>query len=123
MTEGGILEERPWGCYQVFHEAETFKVKLIVVYPGKRLSLQRHQKRTEHWYLLQGEATMTLGSNTFLLGRGQSVDIPSGTLHRIENRGSGDLWFIEIQTGSYFGEDDIERFEDDFGRETGKALV
>ena len=107
---------RPWGYYCVLSDERTYKAKEIVVYPKNRLSLQSHQKRAEHWYILHGKAKMTLNSKQFVLEDGQSVDIPRGSLHRIENIGSDDLSFIEVQTGDYFGEDDIERIEDDFGR-------
>lgn len=109
-------DHRPWGYYSVLNDEHTYKAKEIVVYPGKRLSLQRHQRRAEHWYILHGYAKMTLDDQQFILKDGQSVDIPKGSLHRIENIGSDDLSFVEVQTGDYFGEDDIERIEDDFGR-------
>ena len=87
-----------------------------MVYPGKRLSLQRHQHRDEHWYIVSGKGEWTLGSKTTSLTAGQSVDIPRKSIHRIENSGLENLVFMEIQTGDYFGEDDIERLADDFGR-------
>ena len=86
------------------------------MYPEKRLSLQRHQRRDEHWYLLEGQAEVTLDNETLKLYPGQSVDIPRGVAHRIKNTGLGNGVFIEVQTGNYFGEDDIERLDDDFGR-------
>ena len=107
---------RPWGHYSVLNDENAYKAKEIIVYPGKRLSLQRHQRRAEHWYILHGKAKMTLDSKQFILKDGQSVDIPQSSFHRIENIGSDDLSFVEVQTGDYFGEDDIERIEDDFGR-------
>jgi glycosyltransferase involved in cell wall biosynthesis len=107
---------RPWGHYSVLNDENGYKAKEIVVYPGKRLSLQRHQKRAEHWYILHGKAKMTLDNRQFILMDGQAVDIPRSSFHRIENIGSDDLSFVEVQTGDYFGEDDIERIEDDFGR-------
>ncbi|MGA1823610.1 MAG: glycosyltransferase [bacterium] len=107
---------RPWGYYCVLSDEDTYKAKKIVVFPGKRLSLQRHQKRSEHWHILDGKARMTLDNEQFTLVTGESVDIPKHSLHRIENIGTDELSFIEIQTGDYFGEDDIERVEDDFGR-------
>ena len=100
----------------MLNDENTYKTKEIVVYAGKRLSLQRHQRRAEHWYILHGKAKMTLDDKQFILSDGQSVDIPRGSFHRIENIGSDDLSFVEVQTGDYFGEDDIERIEDDFGR-------
>lgn len=107
---------RPWGNYLVLADEADHKVKRIVVYPGKRLSLQRHQKRKEHWYFLSGKARVTRDQEQLFLSSGDAVDIPQRALHRIENVGSEDVQFIEIQTGDYFGEDDIERIEDDFGR-------
>jgi mannose-6-phosphate isomerase len=113
-----VLEEdhRPWGYYQVYADEPDHKVKRIVVYPGKRLSLQRHQRRMEHWYVLEGEAVVTRGDEEVHLKEGESVNIPRGAVHRVRNPGTKDMAFIEVQTGDYFGEDDIERLEDDFGR-------
>ena len=107
---------RPWGRYEILQESEAHKVKCIWVTPGKRLSYQRHQKRAEHWFIVAGSARVTLNGVVSQLKAGQSVDIGIGDLHRIENIGSDDVVFIEVQSGSYFGEDDIERIEDDFGR-------
>ena len=109
-------DHRPWGFYQALSDEPDHKVKRIVVYPGKRLSLQRHQRRSEHWYILFGRALVTRDEDQLDLKAGEAVDIPKGYLHRIQNPGSKDLTFIEIQTGDYFGEDDIERLADDFGR-------
>ncbi len=108
---------RPWGFYNILADKDTYKSKEIVVFPGKRLSLQRHQQRDEHWYFIEGHAEITLNDSTLKLGPGESVDIPRNSLHRIENSGSENVVFIEVQTGDYFGEDDIERLEDDFGRD------
>jgi len=117
VTEKTKCEERrPWGYYKILADNDTYKSKEIIVFPEKRLSLQRHRRRSEHWYIIDGRGQVTLGNKTFELTAGQSVDIPQGTLHRIANPGSENVRFIEIQTGDYFGEDDIERFEDDFGR-------
>ena len=107
---------RPWGRYEILQESGSHKVKCIWVTPGKRLSYQRHQKRAEHWFIVAGSARVTLNGVVSQLKAGQSVDIGIGDLHRIENNGSDDVVFIEVQSGSYFGEDDIERIEDDFGR-------
>ena len=107
---------RPWGRYEILQESETHKVKCIWVTPGKKLSYQRHQKRAEHWFIVAGSARITLNGVISELNAGQTVDIGIGDLHRIENIGSDDVVFIEVQSGSYFGEDDIERIEDDFGR-------
>jgi mannose-6-phosphate isomerase len=109
-------DHRPWGSYEVLADATDHKVKRIVVYPGKRLSLQRHRRRSEHWYILRGQALATIDGQEISLNPGQALDIPTGTAHRIANRGTVDVTFIEVQTGDYFGEDDIERIEDDFGR-------
>ncbi len=111
-----MKEHRPWGYYQVLSDETDHKVKRILVYPGKRLSLQKHRLRDEHWYVLDGECIITLGNEERDVTHGQSVDIPRGTLHRIANAGTEPVVFIEIQTGDYFGEDDIERTEDDYGR-------
>lgn len=107
---------RPWGRYEVLQESELHKVKCIFVLPGKRLSYQRHQKRREHWFIVSGVADVVLDGKSFQKLAGETVDVEIGQLHRIGNQGSEELVFIEIQTGSYFGEDDIERIEDDFSR-------
>ena len=109
-------DHRPWGYYQILSDEATHKVKRIVVYPGKRLSLQLHKRRSEHWHIVDGEALVTVNEKKITLTCGGSVDIPKEALHRVENIGQRDLSFIEIQRGDYFGEDDIERIEDDFGR-------
>lgn len=116
--QGKQMEEdhRPWGYYRVLADEADHKVKRIVVHPGQRLSLQRHHKRSEHWYIVQGEAIVTCGEKEISLEKGKSVDIPKGMWHRIKNPGSKDTVFIEVQTGSYLGEDDIERAQDDYGR-------
>jgi mannose-6-phosphate isomerase-like protein (cupin superfamily) len=108
--------ERPWGYYLVLHEDRGYKIKQFVVRPGKRLSLQRHRFRSEHWQVVRGEAAVTLGSESLRLLPGQHVDIPLGALHRVESIGSEDLVVVEVQMGEYVGEDDIERLGDDFGR-------
>ena len=108
--------ERPWGRYEVLQETDTHKVKCIWVSPGKRLSYQRHQKRAEHWFIVQGSARVTIDGNVQDMKAGMTVDFAIGVLHRIENIGSDEVIFVEVQTGTYFGEDDIERVEDDFGR-------
>jgi mannose-6-phosphate isomerase len=100
----------------VLQEGATYKVKSIHVNPGKRLSYQRHQKRSEHWYVTDGSGEVTLDGKVQVVSRGSIIEIPQGMLHRISNTGSSELILIEVQTGSYFGEDDIERIEDDFGR-------
>jgi mannose-6-phosphate isomerase len=109
-------DRRPWGEYTVLDDTEAFKVKRITVLPGKRLSLQRHERRQEHWFVVAGEGCITLDDREFTLGPGGAVDIPLGAVHRIANPGSALLTFIEVQQGEYFGEDDIVRLEDDYGR-------
>lgn len=109
-------DHRPWGYYKVLSDLADHKVKRIVVYPGKRLSLQRHRRRSEHWVMISGVGVVTLDSQEIMIGPGKSIDIPVGVKHRIRNPEDSPCVFIEIQTGDYFGEDDIERFEDDFGR-------
>ena len=108
--------QRPWGFYEILSDAPNHKVKRITVYPQKRLSLQRHQKRSEHWFVIEGQGQVTLGNDFLKIQAGSSIDIPARSSHRIENTGNTNLVFIEVQTGTYFGEDDIERIEDDYGR-------
>jgi mannose-6-phosphate isomerase len=110
------FETRPWGSFTVLDDATTHKVKSITVLPGQRLSYQRHQQRAEHWFVVSGSATVTVDDVEITLRRGEYVDIPTMAWHRIENRGGDELIFVEVQHGSYFGEDDIERRSDDYGR-------
>ena len=109
-------DRRPWGKWEILMETPKYKIKRITVNPGERLSYQKHEKRKEHWVVVEGTATVTLDDEKITLEVGDSVDIPTGAAHRIENSGKSPLAFIEVQTGSYFGEDDIERLEDDYGR-------
>jgi len=111
-----LQNHRPWGYYVVLSDEADHKVKRIVVKSGQRLSLQCHSRRSEHWYMLRGRAIVTLDSREISLDAYQAVDIPVGVKHRVMNPGPDELAFIEVQTGDYFGEDDIERFEDDYGR-------
>lgn len=114
---GKKKEHRPWGNYEVLSaEKDDHKVKRITVLPGKRLSLQYHGKRREHWIVISGQALVTVGEEKVRLDPTGAIDIPHETAHRIENVGTQDLVFIEVQQGNYFGEDDIVRIEDDFGR-------
>lgn len=115
--KGREFDERPWGSYTVLDD-ELFdhKVKRLVVAPGKRLSYQTHGQRAEHWFIVNGTATVTLDGVERDYSAGDSVDIALGQAHRCENRGSTPVVLIEVQYGTYFGEDDIERLEDDFGR-------
>jgi mannose-6-phosphate isomerase len=107
---------RPWGSFTVLDDAEGYKVKRMVVHPGKRLSYQRHARRSEHWFIVEGRGRVTLDGCATEVSEGTAFDIPVTAAHRIENDGSTDLVFIEVQHGDYFGEDDIVRLEDDFGR-------
>lgn len=109
-------EIRPWGMYRVLAKGTGYQIKEIRVRPNHRLSLQRHQHRAEHWMIIQGVATVTVDGLENEYRVGQSVDIAQKQIHRVANRDIFDLVFIEIQTGSYFGEDDIERLEDDYQR-------
>lgn len=109
-------DERPWGNYTVLDEGSGYKVKRIVVLPGKRLSYQKHRHRGEHWMMVQGTGNVTLEGDVIAVPTGATIDIPQGAAHRIENPGTDTLIFIEIQRGDYLGEDDIIRIEDDFGR-------
>lgn len=111
---------RPWGSYETLEETERFKVKRIVVNPGAKLSLQLHHHRAEHWVVVKGTANIVCGDKEFVLTEDQSNYIPLGTKHRLENPGVIPLEIIEIQTGSYLGEDDIVRFDDTYGRADDK---
>lgn len=108
---------RPWGCYQGIDHSERFQVKRITVNPGAVLSLQMHHHRAEHWIVVNGTAKVTKGDDVFVLSENESTYIPLGTKHRLENAGKIPLELIEVQTGSYLGEDDIVRFDDVYGRE------
>ncbi|HET7268467.1 MAG TPA: mannose-1-phosphate guanylyltransferase/mannose-6-phosphate isomerase [Oleiagrimonas sp.] len=109
---------RPWGAYDSIDMAERFQVKRITVKPGGQLSLQMHHHRAEHWVVVSGTARVTRGDDVFLLGENESTFIPMGTKHRLENPGRVPLELIEVQSGSYLGEDDIVRFEDVYGRQS-----
>jgi mannose-1-phosphate guanylyltransferase/mannose-6-phosphate isomerase len=115
-TSAHARVHRPWGNYQNLDQGERYQVKRIVVKPGGRLSLQKHRYRAEHWVVVRGTARVTIGKKVSTLKENQSVYVPLGSKHRLENRGKTPLELIEVQTGSYFGEDDIERFEDDYRR-------
>lgn len=107
---------RPWGTYTVLEEGPRFKIKRIVVKPGAALSLQMHHHRSEHWVVVQGMAKVTNGEGARLVNSNESTYIPAGHKHRLENPGVIDLVMIEVQSGEYLGEDDIVRFEDQYGR-------
>ena len=109
-------EERPWGNFTVLDEAQNYKVKRIEVLPEQRLSYQKHEQRAEHWMVVAGTAKVTLNGREVTVPTGGVVDVPVGAAHRIENIGREKLIFIEIQRGSYLGEDDIQRLQDDYGR-------
>ena len=111
-----LFDQRPWGSFTVLDEGSNYKVKRLEVLPGKRLSYQKHAQRAEHWAVVQGAAKVTLDDREIIVSPGESIDIPVGASHRVENPGSETLIFIEVQRGSYLGEDDIVRLEDDFGR-------
>jgi mannose-1-phosphate guanylyltransferase / mannose-6-phosphate isomerase len=107
---------RPWGFYEVLIRGERFQVKRIVVRPGQKLSLQKHFHRAEHWVVVEGSAVVTRGNETLLLQENESVYIPLGAVHRLENPGKIPLALIEVGSGPYLGEDDIVRLEDTYGR-------
>lgn len=112
-----LYDKRPWGSFTVLDDGIDFKVKRIEVLPGKRLSYQRHARRAEHWFVVRGTAKVTLNGVEILVRAGGAIDIAVETAHRVENPDSAEtLVFIETQTGEYFGEDDIVRLDDDFGR-------
>jgi mannose-1-phosphate guanylyltransferase/mannose-6-phosphate isomerase len=117
-SEGQIHRKvfRPWGSYDSVDNGARFQVKRIVVKPGATLSLQMHHHRAEHWIVVSGTAKVTKGDTAFLMSENESTYIPLGTTHRLENPGRVDLEMIEVQSGSYLGEDDIVRFEDVYGR-------
>ncbi len=118
-SPAGALESetRPWGSWHVIDVERGFKIKRIHVHPGARLSYQTHQHRSEHWVVVYGIATCTIDDETIIAGPGESVDVPLGAKHRLANNGEEELVIVEVQRGSYTGEDDIVRLEDDYGRD------
>lgn len=120
-TKGGEVERRPWGSFQVLEEGADYKVKRLVVEPGQRLSLQRHRFRAEHWVVIAGNPRVQVGSRTRRLKARGTVTVPRGAWHRIENPGRVTAVIIEVQHGTYLGEDDILRRQDDYGRAPGPA--
>lgn len=117
MDNSPKFDQRPWGTFHVLDEGTGYKVKRIEVLANKRLSYQKHAQRAEHWFVVSGIAKVTLNGVEILVEKGESVDIPLGAAHRVENPSSAErLIFIEVQRGDYLGEDDIERLADDFGR-------
>ncbi len=117
------MVHRPWGSYRRIDSGDRFQVKRIIVQPGKQLSLQMHHHRAEHWIVVSGTALVTRGTDTFLLAENQSTYIRAGETHRLENPGKLPLHLIEVQSGSYLGEDDIVRFEDKYGRAVTNAIT
>ncbi len=109
-------ENRPWGSFTILEEGEGFKVKRITVNIGHKLSLQYHNYRSEHWTVIQGAATVTLGTKIFKLSKDNSVYIPMNERHSLANEGGEVMQIIEVQIGKYLGEDDIVRLEDNYGR-------
>ncbi len=119
MTENkkeNYKENRPWGSFEILYEEEGMKVKRIMVKPGNRLSLQSHQFRAENWVLVRGNAVVTLGEEDIPRSANQVIFIPAHAKHRMANPGTEDVVFIEVQTGTYLGEDDIIRYQDDYKR-------
>ena len=117
MKEFIYMEKRPWGAFFVLSDEKDFKIKKIEVNPSKRLSYQFHYKRSELWYILNGVGIVTINDKKTEVKKGSIVKIKKLEKHRIENNGTKTLTFIEVQTGSYFGEDDIVRIQDDFDRD------
>lgn len=115
-TETIERTERPWGWYETVSEVVGSKVKRIRVHPGQKLSLQKHHQRAEHWVVVQGRAQVTVGERVVELVPGQHVDIAIGEVHRLANLTNDPVEIVEVQFGSYLGEDDIVRLQDDYGR-------
>ena len=117
MMPIGETDTRPWGSYLVLDDEPGHKVKRITVLANSRLSYQKHQHRSEHWFVVSGSGLVVLDGAEVPLKAGEAIDIPAGTAHRMCNPAEETLVFVEVQHGSYFGEDDITRLEDDYGRE------
>jgi len=115
-TDSPVFERRPWGTFTVLDDRPTYKVKRLTVDPGERLSYQSHARRSEHWLIVSGSALVTLDGVDHTVAAGQAIDIPQGGAHRVSNPGDDELVLIEVQLGDYFGEDDIVRYSDDYGR-------
>ena len=122
VVMSNYIEHRPWGSFEHLLDCKYCKVKRIIVKPGQKLSYQYHHKRNEVWVVVQGVATVTLDNKVVDVKETEIVNIPVTTKHRVENKGTEDLVFIETQTGSYFGEDDIVRLDDDYGRINERKL-
>jgi mannose-6-phosphate isomerase-like protein (cupin superfamily) len=112
----GKITKCPWGSFEVLSEASDHKVKRIIVEPGGCLSLQLHHMRSEHWFVVKGLGVAIIGDKEIFLHSGNSIDIPKKEKHRVQNSSNENLVIIEVQTGEYCGDDDIERFEDKYGR-------
>src|SRR4051794_33319339 len=125
MNKNGTepTETRPWGAFFVLEEAPGFKVKRILVRPGGRLSLQSHAHRSEHWTVISGTPTVTVGNQVSEFRRGESIDIGQGDVHRLENFAANDAEVIEVQFGDYLGEDDITRYADVYHRIVGEQTT
>lgn len=117
INEVGKVYERPWGTYQTLAMESGFQVKILTVNPGGQLSLQRHFKRAEHWVVVQGSPTITIDESSEIYQKNAAVYIPTKAKHRIQNLSDNLCQLVEVQVGDYLGEDDIERFEDVYGRE------
>src|SRR6202008_983554 len=122
VTEEHLKVHRPWGSYQSVDNGDRHQVKRIIVKPGQRLSLQKHYHRSEHWIVVRGAARVTVNDDVKTVHENESIYIPIGAVHRLENPGKILLELIEVQTGSYLGEDDIIRIEDDY-RRAGRNLA
>jgi len=111
-----MKEDRPWGWYEIIDQGDRYKVKSIEVNPGQKLSLQKHYHRAEHWVVVEGTALVEVNGDEIVIYENQSSYIPISSLHRLSNPGKIPLRIIEVQSGSYLEEDDIERYDDDYGR-------
>ncbi|MDD1661641.1 MAG: cupin domain-containing protein, partial [Methanomicrobiales archaeon] len=116
ITQFHLQVHRPWGSYTVLEESRSYKIKRVSVSPGKRLSLQLHRHRSEHWIVVSGSAEIQLGEERFVLAPNESTYVRAGVRHRLGNPGTAPLEVIEVQSGDYLGEDDIVRFDDEYGR-------
>ena len=116
LLENGAKTYRPWGYYESIQATSQHQIKRLIIHPKAKLSLQMHQRRAEHWFIINGVAQVTLGTELHELHANESIYIPQGTYHRLENLSDTPLEVLEVQTGSYLGEDDIIRIEDAYGR-------
>lgn len=116
ITREHVFENRPWGRFEILHDEPYFKSKIIRVEPGQKLSYQSHSRRAEHWVVVKGDAVVVLNDKEHLVKQGEHIYIPQGAKHRVLNNTTAVVEFIEVQVGTYFGEDDIVRYQDDYGR-------